>query len=70
MRPNQSLLITALNIPLYTAVVMADDDAEKLGQAQFPVSCSSPIDSMASTARRERLNSQVIATKREHTTQA
>jgi len=41
MRPNQSLLITALTILLSTAVVMAYDDAENLGQVQFPVSCSS-----------------------------
>jgi len=31
MRPNQSLLITALTILLSTAVVMAHDAAEKLG---------------------------------------
>lgn len=39
MRPNQSLLITALIVLLCAAVVVAHD-GEKLGQVQFPVSCS------------------------------
>jgi hypothetical protein len=40
MRSNKPLLCAAVIVLLYTAFVMADEKAEKLGQVHFPVSCS------------------------------